>query len=63
VEALLHTGADVYVVNYGEHTLHYVVRKGWVKIAQVLISNDANIKLKDELGYTPLHQEARQGNP
>jgi len=32
VEALLQTCADVYVVNYGEHTtLHYVVSKGDLK--------------------------------
>ena len=60
----MQTCADVYVVNYGEHTtLHYAVSKGRVKISQVLISNGANVKLKDEFGYTPLHQEARAGHP
>ena len=43
-------GADVNLKNGGGRTaLHYAASKGWLKIAEILISHDAKINLKDKV--------------
>lgn len=43
------TGADVNLKNDGGRTaLHYAASKGWLKIAESLISQGAKINLKDK---------------
>lgn len=43
------TGADVNLKNSGGRTaLHYAASKGWLKIAEILISQGAKINLKDK---------------
>ncbi|KAB1208231.1 26S proteasome non-ATPase regulatory subunit 10 [Morella rubra] len=56
-------GADVNLKNDGGRTaLHYAASKGWLKIAESLISQGAKINLKDKVGCTPLHRAASTGN-
>ncbi|KAK8579586.1 hypothetical protein V6N12_069903 [Hibiscus sabdariffa] len=56
-------GANVNVKNDGGRTaLHYAACKGWLKIAEVLISHGAKINSKDKVGCTPLHRAASTGN-
>ncbi|KAI8025638.1 Adenylosuccinate lyase [Camellia lanceoleosa] len=56
-------GADVNLKNNGGRTaLHYAASKGWLKIAEILLSHGANINLKDKVGCTPLHCAASTGN-
>ena len=44
------TGADVNLKNDGGRTaLHYAASKGWLKIAEILISHGAKINLKDKV--------------
>lgn len=44
------TGADVNLKNDGGRTaLHYASSKGWLKIAETLISHGAKINLKDKV--------------
>jgi len=43
-------GADVNLKNDGGRTaLHYAASKGWLKIAEILISHDAKINIKDKV--------------
>ena len=43
------TGAEVNLKNDGGRTaLHYAASKGWLKIAETLISHGAKINLKDK---------------
>lgn len=51
------TGADVDLKNNGGRTaLHYAASKGWVKIAEALISHGAKINLKDKAcNFKQLH--------
>ncbi|KAL2349185.1 hypothetical protein Fmac_003185 [Flemingia macrophylla] len=55
-------GADVNLKNGGGRTaLHYAASKGWLKIAEILISHNAKINIKDKVGCTPLHRAASTG--
>lgn len=52
--SLMWTGADVNLKNNGGRTpLHYAASKGWVKIAEMLISHGANINVKDKVSQFP----------
>ncbi|KAI7981494.1 Fibronectin type 3 and ankyrin repeat domains protein 1 [Camellia lanceoleosa] len=56
-------GADVNLKNNGGRTtLHYAASKGWLKIAEILLSHGAKINLKDKVGCTLLHRAASIGN-
>lgn len=47
---VMFTGADVNIKNDGGHTaLHYAASKGWIKIAEILISYGAKINVKDKV--------------
>ncbi|KAI7995226.1 26S proteasome non-ATPase regulatory subunit 10 [Camellia lanceoleosa] len=47
------TGADVNLKNDGSRTaLHYATSKGWLKIAEILLSHGAKINLKDKASST-----------
>ncbi|KAI8017515.1 Adenylosuccinate lyase [Camellia lanceoleosa] len=55
--------ADVNLKNNGGRTaLHYASSKGWLKIAEILLSHGASINLKDKVGCTPLHRATSTGN-
>ncbi|CAI0394335.1 unnamed protein product, partial [Linum tenue] len=62
-------GADVNLKNDGGRTaLHYAASKGWLEIAELLISHGAKINSKDKacnsdliVGCTPLHRAASTG--
>lgn len=48
------TGADVNLKNNGGRTaLHYASSKGWLKIAETLISHGAKINPKDKACQSP----------
>lgn len=54
------TGGDVNLINDGGRTaLHYAASKGWLKVAEVLISHGAKINKKDKV-YTVLHNYVSQ---
>ncbi|XP_028556267.1 26S proteasome non-ATPase regulatory subunit 10 isoform X3 [Dendrobium catenatum] len=60
---ILLENADVNLTNNGGRTaLHYTASKGWIKIAETLISHGAKINKKDEVGCTPLHRAASTGH-
>lgn len=49
-DLLFLTGADVNLKNGGGRSaLHYAASKGWLEIAQILISHGAKVNLKDKV--------------
>ncbi|KAK6133752.1 hypothetical protein DH2020_032463 [Rehmannia glutinosa] len=59
----LKLGADVNLKNDGGRTaLHYAASKGWLKIAETLVSHGAKLNVKDKVGCTPLHRAASTGS-
>ena len=65
IEWLLAKGAkvDERDDNYEFTALHYAVRFGTTKVAEVLIANGADIKAKDKWDYQPIHWAAYHDRP
>lgn len=63
VHELIKRNADINVATYEEKAtpLHMACKKGYAKIAQLLIQHGANIHAKDLLQRTPLHSCAVSG--